>query len=194
MAGQSTVAFVNFEYLQANSPVYANLDPADINWIIAPSQDRNLERLLGTALYTKLKNEISPSGATKGSYTGATQYKTLIDDYLSPALVYYIVLDAVDFNAMKFTNKGILRKSSDNSDIATPPELQEYKDKMSTFAEYYGERTVDYLCANPDLFPEYNNPGSDSDTIYPVRTAYNSTFYFPNRGGSRKTYDRPKFR
>lgn len=184
MAGISNTIIVDFDYLQENSSIYANLDPADINWIIPVSQDVNLERLIGTALYTKIKTDIQ-NNALAGAY------KTLVDDYLSPALVYYIVLDAVEFNAIKFTNKGMLRKSSDDSDVASPEEIQSYKNKISTFAEHYGNKTVNYLCANMGDFPEYNQ-NNNQDDVNPARSGFTSTIYIPGRSSQRRTYDRPE--
>jgi len=186
MAGQTNVIFVDFEYLQKNSPIYANLDSSDILWIAQVSQDMRMERLLGTSLYSRLKTDIINSGTTTGLY------KTLIDDYISPSLVYFIVLDAVDFNAIKFTNKGLLRKSSENSEVATPEELQAYKNKLESFAEYYSQRIVDFLCANITSFPEYSNPGSSADTIHPSQKAYTSTIFIPGKNRRRTNFDLPK--
>jgi hypothetical protein len=181
------VSFVNFEYLQKNSPIYANLSASDVDYIIPVSQDVHIERILGTALYNKLKTDII-AGTISGNY------KTLLDDYINPGLVFYIALDAIDFNAIKFTNKGLLRKASDNSTPASQEELQMYKNKIESFAEYYGNRTVKYLCANTNLFPEYNNPGSSEDTIVPTRSGYKATIFIPGKGSIKRTYDKPDTR
>lgn len=184
--GQTKVAFVNYQYLVDNSPIYSNLDPEDINWLIAPSQDINIERLLGTKLYQKIKDDVVNN-------TLAGVYKTLLDDYVNPSLVFFIAFDAIDFNAIHFTNKGLLRKSSDNSEVATSEELQTYKDKLSTMAEYYGNRIVEYLCANTTDFPEYTQ-STDEDDIVPANSGYKSTIFIPGKGGVRRTYDNPKYR
>lgn len=184
MAGISNTILVDWEYLTKNSPLYHNLDEADIIWLVPISQDINIERLIGTQLYTAIKTKIQGN-----TLTGA--YKTLVDDYLSPALVYYVVLDAVEFNAIKFTNKGLIRKSSDDSDVATPEELQSYKNKIESFAEYYGNRTVNYICANIGDFPEYNQNNAEDD-IQPAKSGYKSSIYIPGRSSQRKTYDRPQ--
>lgn len=169
------VSFINYSYLVDNSPIYGNLDPQDINWIIPISQDSNIERLLGTALYDKLKADIVASGTTAGAY------KVLLDDYINPALAFYVATDALAFNAVKFTNKGLLMKSSENSEQASEEAYNRYKDNLEKFAEYYGNRLVKHLCANTSTYPEYLNAGDDAETIHPADTAYKATFYIPNK-------------
>lgn len=180
--------FVDFEYLQKNSPIYKNLDTEDINWIISPSQDMRMERLLGSALYSKLKDDIIASGTTTGAYI------TLINDYISPSLVYFIALDAVDFNVVKWTNKGLMKKTSDTSELPSESEINTYKGKIETFAEYYATRIIKYLCANTSSFPEYNSPGNTDETIHPTKSGYSAPFYIPGKNTLRKNYDNPKYR
>jgi hypothetical protein len=167
----TNVSFVDFEYLQANSPLYSNLDPSSIDWLIPASQDKNIERLLGSSLYNKLKSDIQASGTTT--------YKSLIDDYISPALVFFIASDALAFNQVSFTNKGILMKSSENSEQATEEAFKRYKGNLDNFAEYYGQRLVDHLCANKTLYPEYATGNAAIDSIVPEKNAYKTTFYIP---------------
>ena len=166
------VSFVNYDYLIKNSPIYGNLDPSDIDWLIPLSQDKNIERLTGTALYNKLKTEVM-----NGTITG--EYKTLLDDFICPALVHYIGSDALAFNQVKFTNKGLLVKSSDNSDPASEEAFKRYKDQLDEFAEYYGQRAVSHICANSADFPEYNQ--SVAGEVDKAGTAYKTTIYIPNK-------------
>jgi hypothetical protein len=151
-SGQTQVVFVNFEYLQKNSPIYANLDSADINWVIPISQDIHIKSIIGSALYTKLIDDIITNGNTTGLYAN------LLDNFICPALVYYIALDAADFNSIKWTNKGLLKKTSETSEIPTQQDITGYKNKLEKFAEFYGTKITEYLEANPNSFPEYQNP------------------------------------
>lgn len=167
----TTTAFVDFDYLKANSPLYGNLDPSSIDWLIPASQDKNIERLLGTNLYNKIKTEIQQSGTTS--------YKTLLDEFISPALVFYIASDAIAFNQVSFTNAGLLMKSSENSEQATEEAFKRYKGNLDNFAEYYGQRLVDHLCANKSLYPEYATGNGAIDAIQPEKTSYRTTFYIP---------------
>jgi hypothetical protein len=168
------VTFVDYNYLVANSPIYGNLDPTDIDWIIPMSQDKNIERILGTALYNKIKNDV-----IAGTITGG--YKSLLDDFINPSLVFFIASDSLAFNQVKFTNKGLLVKSSENSDPASEEQFNRYKNQLDEFAEYYGQRLVDHLCANSSDFPEYTNQGNNGAAINPVHSAYQTTIYIPNK-------------
>lgn len=167
------VAFIKYDYLVANSPIYGNLDQSSIDWIIPISQDKNIERLIGTALYNKLKSDIINSGTTTGVY------KTLLDDYINPALVFFITSDAIAFNQVSFTNNGLLMKSSENSEQATEEAFKRFKGNLDNFAEYYAQRLIDYLCANKAHYPEYTSPGNDIDSIHPEKVGYKTTFYIP---------------
>ena len=166
----TAVSLIDYDYIVLNSPVYGNLDRADIEWIIPMSQDMHIERLTGTALYSKLKTD-AISGTLAGSY------KTLMDDYICPALVHYVVSDAIAFNQIKFTSKGLVVKSSDNSDPAGEEAIVRYQNQLNSFAEYYGERLLAYLCANSSSFPEYNQ--SVNGEVDKASSAYRTTIYIP---------------
>lgn len=174
----TTTSFIDFEYLVANSPIYGNLDASSIDWLIPASQDKNIERLLGTNLYNKLKSDVQTLIQTSGATQVPAIYKALIDDYISPALVFFIASDALAFNQVSFTNKGVLMKSSENSEQATEEAFKRYKGNLDNFAEYYGQRLVDHLCANKSSYPEYST-NTASDSIHPEKNAYKTTFYIP---------------
>lgn len=164
------VSFVDYEYLIMNSPVYGNLDKADIEWLIPMSQDKNIERIVSTALYNKLKSD-----AIAGTLSG--EYQILMDDFICPALVHFIVSDALAFNQIKFTNKGLLVKSSENSEPASEEAFKRYKNQLDEFAEYYGQRIIAHICANEAAFPEYNV--FVEGQVDKASTAYKTTIYIP---------------
>ena len=55
---------------------------------------------------------------------------------------------------------------------ATFAELQSISQYYKGYAEWYAERSINYLTANNTLYPEYLNPGSDVTTIQPVSNQY----------------------
>lgn len=175
----TTTSFIDFEYLVANSPLYGNLDASSIDWLIPASQDKNIERLLGTNLYNKLKSDVKTLIQTSGATQVPAPYKALIDDFISPALVFFIASDALAFNQVSFTNAGVLMKSSENSEQATEEAFKRYKGNLDNFAEYYGQRLVDHLCANTTIYPEYATGNASIDSIVPEKNAYKTTFYIP---------------
>jgi hypothetical protein len=120
---------------------------------IKTSQDIQLQSIIGTKLLEKCKDLVEADAL---STAGNEYYKTLVEDHIAPALVYYCMVDFIPFAAFEIANGGIYQHTPENT---TPLEMadisklvQLYRDK----AEFYGARLEDYLCANSSHFPEYS--------------------------------------
>lgn len=147
----------------------ANIDLKNLTQVIKMSQDRYIHPILGTALYDKilkliLDNEIGLVGNAK--------YKNLLDSYVTDTLFNYVLSELPMAMQFKFVNKGVLKKTSEYSEQPTFSELQSISQYYKGYAEWYAERTINYLCANNTQYPEYLNPGSDVTTIHPVSNQY----------------------
>ena len=173
--------FIDYEHLVKNTPIRGTVNEDMVDSILPIAQDKNIEPLLGTTLYRKLTTDIENTLSLSGDY------KTLMDDYIAPALVLYATVELIPYMTFSFSNKGLVEQSSDTSEPIEDEKILRISRQTLSSAEWYGERLVDYLCANLDLFPEYRNPESDEDDLQPSRTAYESPFFIPNR--SRRISD-----
>lgn len=109
--------------------------------------DRDLVEHLQELVY----NKIQGSGET---IDDKDEYKTLLDEYIVPALVYRVAMELCTINTLKIRNMGLVKNSDTNVNTTSAAEL-------SYMTEYYGSlyndalnRTMDFLCENKNAFPE----------------------------------------
>jgi hypothetical protein len=159
------VLLLSVAVLKDRTAIHDNIDEKLIYPEIKMAQDMYIHPILGTTLYNKLITDIDTSGTTTG------YYKTLLDDYIIDALMYY-VLSALP-------NKGVVRKQGDSTELPSFTELVELSDRYKSKAEWYGERLSLYLRQNASstVLPEYLQPGSRIDTIVPEVSAFTMPIY-----------------
>jgi len=146
-----------------------NIDLKNLTQVIKMTQDRFIHPLVGSALYNKILDLISTGDIT---LVGNAKYKTLLDSYLTDTLFNYVLGELPMAMQYKFVNKGVLKKTSENSEQPTFAELQSISKYYQGYAEWYAERTINYLTANSETYPEYLNPGSDITAIWPISNQY----------------------
>ena len=105
------IMMMSMNYFKRNSVVNLNVDDELIQPHIIKAQNMNIERILGTELFKRVNTDI-----TNVTVTG--DIKTLLEDYIQPALVEWTLYTALPYLNYKVTNKAISKKSSDNSDYS----------------------------------------------------------------------------
>ena len=80
----------------------------------------------------------------------------------------------------QFFSKGILQKTSEESNAPSRADLELIGNEYKKTAEFYKQRLINYLRENYLLFSEYFNPGSGLDVIFPELKAYTSPIYLGN--------------
>lgn len=169
------VQFISESYLKANTVIDTNVDMRLINPTLRLVQEKYVLPILGTALYNKLKTEVQAA-------TLAGSYKTLMDDYILPCLMWYVLYEAPVPLSYRMTNKDVVRKTSDNSQAAPVNELQYIMDKAKDNAEYYAMKIYKYLNANTSSFSEYTSPGTATDTVNPTARTFSSAMFLGESG------------
>lgn len=161
--------FISEDYVKRNSVIDENADVKLILPSIKDAQDMFLHPCLGTQLYNGLKNRIVAGTTTADE-------DTLISDFIAPMLVKYVQLELVDNLLIRFRNKNVSKKNSDNSQPLGYAEYQNQLDRYTHKAQWFKQRLIDYLCANNDLFPEYNTAENSNDLL-PESNAYTCSMY-----------------
>lgn|SRR3990167_10552261 len=154
------VGFISVEYIKSNSIVSKNIDNDIIEPFIISSQDKYIERAIGTKLFRKLEDDISAS-----TVTGI--YKTILDDYVAKCLKEFVIYEAFPFLNYKVTNKSVMRKEGDNSTSSELDELIYLRNGILDTANYYLERLKAYLYENQSSLPEFPEQDSGIDKLYP---------------------------
>ena len=151
-----------------------NVDPKLIKPTIKQAQDMFIEPILGTGLYIELQTQIADNDVS-------VLNATLLDNYITDCLCWYVASEMVMSLGFKLTNKNVLKKTSENSDVPSISELFDVMEYYKNKAEWYAQRITNYLIENDVDYPLYDNPGNGADTIHPNSTSYSNSIYL---GGS----------
>jgi hypothetical protein len=177
------ILFISEQKLKDSSMLSDNIDPKQLLPTVKAVQDRYIHTMLGTALYEKLQNDILND-------TVAGDYKILLDQYVTDALIWYTLSEMPMHLQYKMVNKGVVTRTGEAIQVSSFNEVQALMDNFRSWAQWYAERTTDYLCANSERFPEYINPGSKSDTIHPDVTQYTCGIYLgPTACNDGRTFE-----
>lgn len=171
----SYVIFISEARLKKLTAVHANLEPDDLTPFVIQAQDIYIQDLLGTDYYNKLKTKVL-SGTTN------TIEDQLLDDYIAPTLANYSVYMALPSFNYKIKNKSVLNPSSEEAVNTDLSELKYLRESVKNTAEFYRERTREFLIDNESSFPDYLNP--DTDGMAPNKlNEYSSGIVIPKQRG-----------
>jgi len=142
------IYFISTNTLKAHTPIPLNVDDQLLTMAINNSQEINIQQALGSQLYKKIKTAVENK-----SITG--DYKTLLDEYIIPALIQYTLANVLIYLQIKFTNKSVSTQTSDNSFPVDADQIKYLTQIIKNDAKFYGERMSAHLIANTDKYPEY---------------------------------------
>ena len=149
------------------------LDVDLISSVIREAQIVHITRLLGSKLYDRIISDVD-----NDTLTG--NYKSLVDDYIQDALLYWSYYEALETIYLRPRNAGLVVPQGGENNAASDIALYDKKrTSVQNKAEYFSERLVEYLAFNDNLFPEYNQ--NVNDDIYPdTSTQFKSPIVFRN--------------
>lgn len=161
--------------IKERTAIHGNIDPKLIYPDIKVAQDMYILPLIGTGLYNKLQTLINDDTITD---SGNADYKTLIDIYIVDALIYYTLSELPTTISYQFWNKGVTRKVGLDTESPSMSDLIDLSNKYRNRAEFYANRLSKYLQQNAvSKFPEYNQPGSGIDVMYPDQKSFTNPIY-----------------
>jgi hypothetical protein len=170
------VRFVSVDYLYKNTIIEGNVGSDILLPIIDKAQLIYIEGVLGTALYDKIKTDV-----TNNSLSG--DYLTLMTGYIQPALAEWIIYESYPHIWSRITNKTVSTSSSDNAIPLTSDDVKFLREGVRDSAEYLTKRITRWLQSYPELYPEYLNPGSKLKDVKPKRNNLFGGVYIRKRGG-----------
>lgn len=165
------VYLVSEATIKSNSVVNNNVDSMYLLPAIEYAQDAGLQPIIGTQLYNKLQDLVAD-----GSITGETEYKLLLDEYITPYLINKVTADIQLPLAYKLRNQGVVQNVNENT-IQTPiKDVQYLIEFYENKAKFYANRLSDFLIANSTNYPEYNSVNSCAD-MPSDKHAYKTNLY-----------------
>jgi len=176
------ILLISADMLKQRTQIHGNIDEKLLYADIKVAQDMYILPLLGTALFNKLQNDIN-ADQLDGNY------KTLLDDYVVDCLVWYTLTESPETMSYQLTNKGLVRKQGDNTQLPGLAEITSLADTYRKRAEFYANRCRLYLEQNAaEMYPQYLNPGNNIDDKRPVRVQYTSPVYLGMQHPHYKSY------
>jgi hypothetical protein len=163
----ATQLFINRTDLVRNSIIDGNVDTDKFIQFIKLSQEIDIQQIIGTKMY---------EGLTAAIIAGIdlpvnARWKTILDEYIVPMLVWYAQSNYIPFAAYQIKNGGVYKHTSENAQTADKNEVDFLVEKARTNAEWYSRRFIDFMSFNQATYPEYTN--NVNDDIYP---SYQATF------------------
>lgn len=162
----ANVLFVTEDYLKQYSPINGNVDMELMTPYLLSIEDMQIQPIIGTGLFEQLKTQIVANTVTALNAT--------LLDMIRKCIVWYFMAEAPLALTFRYMNKGVMKKSSENSEPISTEDINYLMDINKNKAEWYAERIRLYLCENSTDYPLFLNPGSGSDIIHPNRTNYTS--------------------
>jgi len=167
------VVLISENRLKELTAVHANMEPNELTPFVIQAQDIYIQELLGTKFYQNLKNRVF-SGTTSDAE------ETLLNEYIAPTLANFSVYLALPSFNYKMTNKSLLNPSAEEAQNTDLSQLKYMREQVKNTAEFYRERSREYLIDNEELFPDYTNPGIDG--MMPNKlNGYSSGIVIPNK-------------
>ena len=178
------ILLITDELIKDRTQVHGNIDPELIHPDIRVAQDMYLHPLLGSALYNKISDDFNSATGLTGNYA------TLYNLYIVDTLMWYVLAELATSLSYQFWNKGIVRKQGSDTELPSYDELMAVQNKYKQRAEFYANRLRLYLKENAaTMFPEYLNPGSGVDAIYPDNKTFSMPVYLGDESDCGKSYE-----
>jgi len=160
----ATTLFINRTDLIRNSIMDGNVDTDKFIQFIKIAQEIDVQQIMGTKMYdgltTAIPNIDLPANA---------RWKTVLDDYIAPMLIWYAQSNYMPFAAYQIKNGGVFKHTSENSQSVDKNEIDFLVEKARTNAEWYSRRFIDFMSFNQTTYPEYTS--NVNDDIYPSNDA-----------------------
>jgi hypothetical protein len=169
----ANILFISESLIKSRTGISDAIDGKQLKPHIKVAQDLYLQPALGSTLYLRLQSGIEADNLSNLE-------KSLLDNYITDCLLWY-TMSLLPFGlGYQFFSKGILQKTSEESNAPSRADLELIGNEYKKTAEFYKQRLINYLRENYLLYSQYFNPASGLDVIFPELKAYTSPIYLGN--------------
>lgn len=134
-----------------------NVNESEIGNAIRISQDIYLRDIVGTDLVERVQRLVYDKiqGLPDTIDDEANEaYKVLLDDYLTPVLVYRTAVELCTLVTLKIRNMGVVKNNDTNVQATSAADVKYMSEYYSTFFNDKVNRLMDFLCGNREAFEE----------------------------------------
>jgi hypothetical protein len=162
--------FINEQKIRERTQLNNSVDDALITSAVLDAQDISLKPIIGSVLFDKLTNDI-----VSGSVVDP--YKTLLENYIQPFLIYSTNYYVVENIYIRENNNGILVPNGGETSVAASKQLYDTKrESIKTKMGFYAQQLALYLLENNNIFPELTNQTKLYEYIPNYQSGYSSPF------------------
>lgn len=179
----ANIIFINETTLKNRTGISDAIDGKQIKPQIKLAQDMYVQTALGSTLYLRLQAGVEADNLNASE-------TILLNTYVTDCLVWYTMSLLPMALGYQFFAKGVLQKTSEESQTPSRGDLELIASSYKQTAEFYKQRMIDYLRENYTLYSEYFNTGSGYDTIFPELKAYTCPIWL---GGEKADYANRSF-
>lgn len=154
------VLFVTKNDIVRFTALNGNVDVDKYLQFVKFAQDSDIQNLLGTKLFEKLKADIVAN-------TLVNPYLHVLETFVKPMTIHFAMVEYLPFAPYTIGNKGVYKHTSETGELVSGEELAHLIEKQRTLAQHYVERFIDYMNYNQTNIPEYYT--NVNDDMYPSR-------------------------
>lgn len=169
----ANIIFITPALLKSRTGISEAIDDKQLKPQIKLAQDMYVQSALGSTLYLRLQSGVEADNL------GSSE-TILLNTYVTDCLVWYTMSLLPMALGYQFFSKGVLQKTSEESNAPNQSDLTTISNQYKQTAEFYKQRMINYLRENYTLFSEYFNTGSGYDVIFPELKAYTCPIYLGN--------------
>lgn len=158
------VLLISEKTLKTDSLINDNVDSSYIFPAIQVAQDQGLQSIIGTKLYKRICNDVENDSLTE-------DYKTLLDEYITPYLEFQVMSDIQIPLSYKFRNLGMNQANDDHTYNPSMRDIQYLVNYYGDKAKFYSNRLYDFLVANCSKYTEFRKKDSCAD-LMPNKQSY----------------------
>ncbi|GHM98838.1 hypothetical protein WSM22_03280 [Cytophagales bacterium WSM2-2] len=142
------ITLITVDDIRENTSISNNIEVDTLQPYISSAEQMHVYKILGVALLTEIKNQISGNTLTDLNMT-------LLNDYIKPLACYATWLEASSFLNYKTTAKGVVKQHSDNSESTTLDEFTFYRSAIKDKVSFCSDSLKNYLKLNAASYPLY---------------------------------------
>jgi len=157
------------------SPLGGNISLSKYRSVIEEIQIFNIEPILGTKLYEKIKTDYDAE-----TITGL--YNTILVNYVQPIIINMVVAEYVIISRLVMNNSGVHIRTPENLQPASESEVSSFASRFRAKAEVFEERLQRFLQDQISNIAEYT---TNQDTDYDIKPDKDVNLY----GGFYLPYD-----
>ena len=129
-----------------------NVNESEVGNAIRISQNIYLQDIIGAELVEHMQELVYAK--MKSGETIDEQYQVLLDEYLTPVLVYRTAIELCTILTLKIRNMGVVKNNDSNVQTTTAADVESMGEYYETFFYDYVNKMMTFLCENKEAFNE----------------------------------------